>query len=75
MSNALEQRKDALGDDVAEKRSAVDQNGSVSVIMPKDVADELGIEPGEPVLWKGHEGDSSVEVEPFDASALLGDAD
>ena len=62
-----------LSDDVAKTRAAVDQNGSVTIIMPKDAADDLGIEPGEPVFWIGREGDDSLEVRPLDTNELLAD--
>jgi len=62
-----------LSDDVAATRAAVDQNGCVTIIMPKDAADDLGIEPGESVFWTGREGDDSLEVGPLDADELLAD--
>ncbi|WP_128478347.1 AbrB/MazE/SpoVT family DNA-binding domain-containing protein [Halorussus pelagicus] len=34
----------------------------IQVTIPKDVADELGIEGGDEVLWTGEEGSDSAEI-------------
>lgn len=73
MSGTREADDTRLSENIAEKRAAVDQNGSVTIIMPKDAAKDLGIEPGQPVFWRGREGDDALEVAPFNAEQFLAD--
>jgi predicted lysophospholipase L1 biosynthesis ABC-type transport system permease subunit len=57
----------------AEFRTAVDNNGSTSVAIPADMADQLGIEPGDRILFCGREGEDRIEIGKIDAEKLLAD--
>lgn len=47
------------GTTTAQGRNADD---TVTSTIPKEIAEELGIEPGEPVLWKCDEGDEVAKI-------------
>ncbi|WP_276298809.1 AbrB/MazE/SpoVT family DNA-binding domain-containing protein [Halorussus lipolyticus] len=46
----------------ADTRTAQEGDNVIQVTIPKDVAEELGIEGGDEVLWTGEEGSDSAEI-------------
>ena len=46
----------------ADTRTAQERDSTIQVTIPKDLADELGIEGGDEVLWTGEAGEDSAEV-------------
>jgi len=47
----------------ADTRTAQENDdGVVSITIPSDVADELGIEGGDEVLWTSEEGENTAEI-------------
>lgn len=52
-----------LKDDLLESRSVVEGNGSVTVTLPSEAAEDLDINPGDRVVFTGSEGDRSLEVQ------------
>lgn len=46
----------------ADTRKAQQGDGVIQVTIPADVADELGIEPSDEILWTAHEGEETAAI-------------